>query len=88
MNDMVLIEFLEKAKRLNKAVQLEGEGGIDMERIEPGDEYFFKEGCLLLKDRIFDCKYIAFAKLIKNAAERDIELRESLRRMWGPDEEV
>lgn len=88
MKDIVLINLLEKAKKQNKAVQLEGDGGIDMEHIEPDEKYFFQDDCLILEDRIFDCSYIAFAKLTKNAAERELEFTEHLNKVWGYHEEV
>lgn len=54
-----------------------------MEHIEPDEKYFFQDGCLILEDRIFDCSYIAFAKLTKNAAERELEFTEHLNKSLG-----
>ena len=79
---MVLIEFLEKARELNKAVHLEGEG-IDCERIQPDENPFFEQGCLILDDRVFDCKYIAFGKLTKNQAQIEKELRDHMEKIRG-----
>ena len=73
MNDIVLLELLEKAKKLNKAILLKGVG-IDCEIIEPGETYFFQGKCLVLGDRVFDCTCISFARLTKNEKEREDDL--------------
>lgn len=90
MNDRVLIEFLDKAKKLGKAVAVDGVG-IDYEEIQPGDNYFFKEGCMILDNQIFDCKHISHVELTKTAEEKVKEIELALKRssrIWDVEPET
>ena len=78
MNEGILIDFLEKAKVMNKAVDIEGVG-IDLcDPIQPGDKFYFEDGCLVLDDQIFSCKYISHVSLVPTSEEVEKELREAL----------
>ncbi|WP_405296403.1 hypothetical protein [Methanobrevibacter sp.] len=82
MNEDVLIEFLDKAKKLGKAVAVDGIG-IDYEEIQPGDDYFFKDGCLILDNQVIDCEYISHVELTKTAEQKAAEIEDYFQKLRG-----
>ena len=86
MNELVLLNFLKKGKVLNKAVDIEGVGFDLCDPIQPGDEFYFEDGCLVLDEQIFSCRYISHVAFLPPEKEVESALMEALRSVGALDD--
>ncbi len=87
MKDIILINFIERARRAGKAVLIETAGNKCVD-IQPEDNFRFEYDCMILDEHIIDCNYISHVEFTKTAAEKEEEFEEFKRILYEVNNET